>query len=131
MRRTAFRSRKMMGHAVYRGGDRIKPVNWCFTVITACMIIIPSLFAVTIIPFDMAGWIGGAFVWLIEATSLFLTIRCLYKCAAVEPGIIPKIRSKAINYTKTYQVKYRDEESRSQIMGDLTPVQAFFSLRNF
>ena len=60
----------------------------------------------------MAGWIGGTFVFLLEASSLFVTIRTLYMCATVEPGIIPKIRSKAINYQKTYLVEYRNDEDR-------------------
>ena len=42
-RRTAFKSRKMMGSTKYRGGDRIRPVNWCFTIVTAFMILIPSI----------------------------------------------------------------------------------------
>lgn len=49
LRRTTFRSRKMMGNTIYRGGDRIKPVNWCFTIVTASMIVIPSLGALTVV----------------------------------------------------------------------------------
>lgn len=131
MKRTTFRSRKMMGNTIYRGGDRIRPVNWCYSIVTACMIIIPSFFAVTVVPFDMAGWIGGTFVCFIELSSLIVTLRTLYKCATVEPGIIPKIKSKAVNYQKTYKVTYRSDDEKLEVMQDLTPVQAFFSLRNF
>jgi hypothetical protein len=48
-RRTAFKSRKMMGNTAYLGRDRIRPANFCFTIVTACMIFIPSLASATIV----------------------------------------------------------------------------------
>ena len=62
---------------------------------------------------------------------MFLSLRALYKCSTVEPGIIPKIRSKAINYQRTYRVTYLDGDDRKSITKNLTPVQRFFSLKNF
>ena len=58
----------------------------------------------------MVGWAGGVFICLAEAASLYITIRSLYLCATVEPGIIPKIRSKTVNYQKTYKVAYREAD---------------------
>jgi len=98
VRRTVFRSQKMMGATRYRGFDRIRPVNWCFTIVTACMITLPSLACLTVVPFDLAGWAGGILICLAYAFSLGITLRTLYMCATVEPGIIPKIRSKSVNY---------------------------------
>lgn len=102
----------MMGNARYLGGDRIRPVNWCFTIVTAFMIILPSIGALTIVPIDLVGWAGGIFICIVEAVSLFAAMRALYLCATVEPGIIPKIRSKIVNYQRTYRVTYREEEDR-------------------
>ncbi len=48
-RRTAFKSRKMMGKASYLGRDRIRPANFCFTFVTAVMIFVPSLAAATVV----------------------------------------------------------------------------------
>ena len=55
-------------------------------------------------PFELGGYVGGAFICLAYAFGLGVTMRSLYLCATVEPGIIPKIRSKNVNYTKTYKV---------------------------
>ena len=49
VKKTAFKSRKMMGNTSYRGGDRIRPVNFCFTIVTAVMILLPSLAALTVV----------------------------------------------------------------------------------
>ena len=49
IRRSAFKSRKMMGNTKYRGKDRIWPHNFCFTIFTAFMIIIPSIPAITVV----------------------------------------------------------------------------------
>ena len=43
IRRTSFKSRKMMGSTTYVGKDRIKPVHFCVTFVTAGMIIAPSV----------------------------------------------------------------------------------------
>ena len=40
----------------------------------------------------------------------------LYLCATVEPGIIPKIRSKAVNYQKPYKVTYQDADHRDSVV---------------
>jgi len=48
--------------------------------------------------------------------SLANNLRVLYMCAAVEPGIIPKIRSKAVNYQRQYQVTYREAEDRKNLV---------------
>jgi len=71
------------------------------------MIILPSFAALTVVPIDLAGWVGGVPICLVEAFSLVVALRALYLTATVEPGIIPKIRSKSVNYQKTYKVTYR------------------------
>ena len=99
-----------MGFAKYRGADRILPANYCFPIMTASIIFIPSLPAITFVPFHMCGWFGGAVISIIYGLSLANSMRILYLCATVEPGIIPKVRSKSVNYTKVYKVSYRDEQ---------------------
>ena len=47
LKRTAFKSRKMLGNAAYRGRDRIRPVDKCFLTVTVFLIVIPSLPALT------------------------------------------------------------------------------------
>ena len=49
LKRTTFKSRKMMGNTKYRFKDRIWPRNFCFTIFTAFMIIIPSIMAITVV----------------------------------------------------------------------------------
>ena len=49
VRRTPFKSRKMMGNTRYRGSDKIRPASWCFTVFTAFMIFVPSLPCLTVV----------------------------------------------------------------------------------
>ena len=98
IRRTPFKSRKMMGNALYKGGDRIRPAEWGVTIITYIMIIPPSLLCLTVVPFDLAGWIGGALICIAYWISFINMLRMLYMCSHVEPGIIPKIRSRALNY---------------------------------
>ena len=66
--------------------------------ITTLLITLPSLGCLTVIPIDMAGWAGGIGILLFYWCSLGNTLRVLYLCASVEPGIIPKIRTKAVNY---------------------------------
>ena len=121
----------MLGFAKYRGADRITPANYCFPILTALIIIIPSIPALTFVPFHMCGWLGGAIICILEVLSLANTIRVLYLCATVEPGIIPKIRSKSVNYTKVYKVSYRDEQDVLNAQKNLRPVEAFFSLWRF
>ena len=72
---------------------------------------------------------------LLCLVSLINDMRVLYLCATVEPGIIPKIRSKALNYQRPYKVTYRepgDEDPRaSSLHATMTPVEKYFSLNNF
>ena len=81
----------------------------------------------------MAGWVGGAFIALFYLGSFLNTMRMLYLCATVEPGIIPKIRTKSVNYQRTYKVSYRDEDDLGPLSAqqNLSPVETFFSLSRF
>ena len=123
IKRTPFKSRKMMGNAVYRGRDRIKPSEWCVTVITYIMIVPPSIPCLSIVPFDLAGWIGGALIFLLYWVSFINMCRMLHLCSTVEPGIIPKIRSKELNYQRAYKVMYRTPEEIDSEVTDLPVAQ--------
>lgn len=67
-------------------------------------------------PFELCGWIAGVFVCLLYIVSLGNVLRVLYLCASVEPGIIPKIRAKAVNYQKPYKVVYQDADDRDSVV---------------
>ena len=120
-----------MGFAKYRGTDRITPASSCFAIMTALIIVIPSLPALTVVPIHMCGWAGGVVLCVLYGLSLAVVMRVLYLCATIEPGIIPKIRSKAVNYTKVYRVSYREEEEVKSALKNLRPVEAYFSLWRF
>ena len=49
VRRAGGQKRKIMGNTKYRGKDRIRPVNWCFSIVTAMMITIPTLPTLTVV----------------------------------------------------------------------------------
>ena len=89
-----------MGNTRYIGGDRIVPSNNCFAILTALLIIVPSLFAMTYVSYELLGWIGGTFFDIAYIVSFGNVLRILYLCSRTEPGIIPKIRSKQIEYNK-------------------------------
>ena len=96
----------MTGNALYRGKDRIRPANWQYLIATVLMIVIPSFPTLCIIPFMLLGWIGGTFLALLYLVSLANVLRILYQCASIEPGILPKLSSKIINYDRPYKVAY-------------------------
>ena len=81
--------------------------------------------------FELASWIGGSFIFLLYGASLFNSLRFLYNCATIEPGIIPKIRSKSVNYQRGYKVAYREEEETVVADGSLSQVEIYFSLNKF
>ena len=70
--------------------------------------------------------------------SFVNVLRVLYLCSRTEPGIIPKLRSKQINYNKKYRVTYKTPE---EVMDDyqkqrgtrtgITAVESFFSTNTF
>ena len=65
----------------------------------------------------------GIVVILVYALSLFVVFRNLYMCATTEPGVIPGIRAKVINYARPYKVLYDKEK----VERSTSSVQAFFS----
>ena len=108
-----------MGNTKYIGGDKIIPASNCFAIFTSLCIIVPSGFAISFVNFTLLGWIGGFAFSIVYTVSFFNTLRILFLCSRTEPGIIPKIRSKQIEYNKTYQVTYKTpdkvmEEFRAQ-----------------
>ena len=74
------------------------------------MILIPSGIVATVTNWSLTGWIGCWFLGAVYLVSVVNTIRILFLCAMTEPGIIPKIRSKEINYNQAYTVKYKEAD---------------------
>lgn len=123
---------KIVGKAKYLSHDRIRPVNWCTSVFTVFMVLIPSAPYCTVIPFILCEWFAAILVLILYITSMSVVFRCLYLCATTEPGIVPPIRSDIINYARPYQATYRefeDELVREQTQND--PIEAFFSIQKF
>ena len=60
--------------------------------------------------FKALGWGWGTLFGIFYMTSFVNVLRVLYLCSRTEPGIIPKLRSKQINYNKKYRVTYKTPE---------------------
>ena len=70
--------------------------------------------------------------------SFINVLRVLYLCSRTEPGIIPKLRSKQINYNKKYNVTYKtpeeimnDFKKQKNTQSSITAVESFFSTNAF
>jgi len=57
----------------------------------------------------LCGWIGGILIDLVFFLSFVNVLRCLFLCSKVEPGIIPQVRSNAVDYQRPYKVTYKDQ----------------------
>ena len=127
-----------MGNTKYISGDKIVPSNNFFAVFTSLLIILPSGFAMSYVSYSLLGWVFGIFFDLFYLVSFLNTLRILYLCSRTEPGIIPKIRSKQIDYNKQYRVTYKTPDTimeefkeQSKQQNNQTAVQAFFSMNTF
>ena len=60
-------------------------------------------------PFIAFGVIGGSLIAILYFISFANVLRCLYLCSRVEPGILPRVKSKVINYERMYKVIYRED----------------------
>ena len=128
----------MVGKMRYLGKDRVCPVDWLISMLTFAMIVIPSAFVLVFTIFWLCGKIGGAFLAAFYLLSVLNLLRIHHNCRNTEPGILPNIRSKRIDYNKSYNVRYRKlgeilddfprTEHRSQ---DAAHAQAFFSTRHW
>lgn len=98
---------KMTGKMKYLGKDRVCPVDWPISMLTFAMIVVPSLFVLVFTIFRLCGYIGGAFLAAFYLVSLLNLLRIHHNCRNTEPGILPNIRSKRIDYNKSYNVRYR------------------------
>ena len=122
----------------YLGNDKVCPADWIFSVFTIIVIVVPSLFVSIFTIFQLCGKVGGAFLVVLYAISLLNLLRIHHLCRNTEPGIVPNIRSKRIDYNKQYFVKYRN---LNDVIGEFTqssskPYQqactdAFYSTRHF
>lgn len=121
----------MIGNSQYRGKDKIRPPEWKMTLVTLAQILIPSTPTQFYIPFLLCGWVGGFILAILYAVSLANVLRCLYLVSRVEPGIIPKVKSKVINYTRPYKVTYRESDDPSDVTKELNPIEAYFSVSHF
>lgn len=90
----------MTGNMRYLGKDRVCPVDWGISLLAFFMIVIPSLFVLIFSIFGLCGYIGGSFLAIFYVASLLNLLRIHHHCRNTEPGIIPNIRSKRIDYNK-------------------------------
>ena len=102
----------------YLGADRVWPPDWAMSLLTVFLILVPSLFVLVITTFKLCGKIGGWFLAIPYGLSLLNLLRIHHNCRNTEPGIVPNIRSKKIDYNKSYTVRYR---SLTEIMNEFKP----------
>ena len=88
--------------------------------------------------YTLLGPIGGTIFLIFYLISLINTLRMLYLCGRTEPGFIPKIRSKQIDYNKQYRILYKtpdeimeDVAMKSEKQENFSAVEAFFSTNAF
>ena len=87
----------------------------------------------------MFGFFWGWFTALVYLVSFVNLLRILHLCGFTEPGIIPQIRSKKIDYNKQYRVQFRDpgdiladfKDENEREMTDREKALAFFSIKQF
>ena len=72
-------------------------------------------------------------IGLVELAFVLNAVRLLILATYTEPGIIPRITSNKIDYNRTHYVEYKsmEEIASDPAYQDLTPGQAFFSVRKF
>lgn len=97
----------MTGKMKYLKKDKVCPVDWPITIMTTGIIAVPSLFTLIYTSFKLCGKIGGWFLSAAYLVSFVNLLRIHHLCRVTEPGILPRIRSKRIDYNKTYYCKYR------------------------
>jgi hypothetical protein len=90
----------MTGKMRYLGKDRVCPVDWPMSMVSFTMIIVPSTFVLIYSVFGLCGYIGGSFLAILYLISLLNLLRIHHHCRNTEPGILPNIRSKRIDYNK-------------------------------
>lgn len=127
----------MTGKMKYLGKDKVCPPDWPTSILAFIMILFPSIFVLIFTAFGLGGKIGGVFIDLLYVLSLLNLLRIHHLCRNTEPGILPRIRSKKIDYNKTYNVKYR---SPGRVLAEYKTVEpdikkmktkAFFSSKQF
>lgn len=99
------------GNMKYLGKDRVCPAEWPMTIMTTMFIIVPTVFVTCFTSFGLGGMIGGWFIAAAYLLSFLNLLRIHHNCRNTEPGILPRIRSKKIDYNKTYYVRYRSPGS--------------------
>ena len=65
----------------------------------------------------MCGWWGIA-LSIFYSASFINVMRVLYLCSRTEPGIIPKIKSRKIDYKRQFYVVYKTPEQILQEFED-------------
>ena len=130
----------MTGFMSYISKDKVWPVDKNCSYFTSLLMITTSLFVLVFTVFSLCGKIVQWFVAVIYLVSLINTVRIHHLCRSTEPGILPRIRSKKIDYNKTYHVRYRKKEKvlQDNQFENLTTTQqedekakAFFSTFKF
>ena len=83
-----------------------------------CDLCVSNCFKISIYLFrnyKALGLAWGTVFGIFYMISFVNVLRVLYLCSRTEPGIIPKLRSKQINYNKKYRVTYKTPE---EVMSD-------------
>jgi len=92
----------------YLGSDKVCPPDWLCSAGTALMIVVLSTFVCAFTIFQLCGKIGGAILAVFYIINTLNLLRVHHLCRNTEPGIVPNIRSKRIDYNKQYYITYRE-----------------------
>jgi len=128
--------RSVTGKMRYLSADRVCPAEWPASIITFFLIVIPSGFVLVYTIFELCGKIGGWFLAAFYLLCVLNLIRLHHHCRNTEPGVIPNIRSKRIDYNKQYFIRYRDldaiyKEFESNQPRSEQVAKAFFSTHHW
>ena len=60
--------------------------------------------------YSLAGWYGAIIIGLVELAFVINAVRLFILATYTEPGIIPRIPSSKIDYSRTHYVEYKTME---------------------
>ncbi len=63
--------------------------------------------------YSLGGWYGAVLIGLIELAFVGNAVRLFILATYTEPGIIPRITSNKIDYSRTHYVEYKSMEEIS------------------
>lgn len=135
----------MTGNMKYLGRDNVCPPQWGFSMITNGIALAGLIFVVVIPAFPLCGKFWGTVLSTLFTLWTCFVIWLHNKVGRTEPGIIPNIRSKKIDYNRPYKCRYRPiddllashhpsaeaKEPMTKTRQDRIAADAFFSLKQF